>query len=133
MRNTIRLFVKDAKCQEMLIEVLAGLVAARWKAGVIENTSVADMTTEVLTELSVDELRNEVAAVLPRLLKEHGDEVTRERDERKKKLAALQVEEGEGKIANLPTAVYGNKDDFHKGLEVLGQPHSNTLEELMRE
>ena len=28
MRNTIRLFVKDAKCQEMLIEVLASLVAA---------------------------------------------------------------------------------------------------------
>jgi len=133
MRKTICLFVKDAKCQEMLIEVLAGLVAARWKVGVIDNTSVSDKTTEVLTELSVDELRKEVAAVLPRLLKEHGDEVKREREERKKKLAALQVEEGEGKFTNLPTAAYGNKDDFHKGLEVLGQPHPNTLEELIRE
>ena len=28
MRNAIRLFVKNAKCQEMFIEVLAGLVAA---------------------------------------------------------------------------------------------------------
>ena len=28
MRNAIRLLVKDAKCQEMLIEVLACLVAA---------------------------------------------------------------------------------------------------------
>jgi hypothetical protein len=46
MRKTIRLFVKDAKCQEMLIEVLAGLVAARWKV-VIDNTSVSDKTTEV--------------------------------------------------------------------------------------
>jgi len=45
----------------------------------------------VLTELSVDELRKEVAAVLPRRMKEHGDEVKREREERKKKLAALQV------------------------------------------
>ena len=31
MRNAIRLFLKDAKCQEILIEVLAGLVAAHWK------------------------------------------------------------------------------------------------------
>ena len=49
-----------------------------------------DKTTQVLTELSVDELRNELAAVLPRRIKEHGDEVKREREERKKKLAALQ-------------------------------------------
>ena len=40
----------------------------------------------------MDELRKEVAVVLPRLLKEPGDdEVKREREERKKKLAALQV------------------------------------------
>jgi hypothetical protein len=45
----------------------------------------------VLTELSVDELRKEVAAMLPRRMKEHGDEVKREREERKKNLAALQV------------------------------------------
>jgi hypothetical protein len=89
---------------------------------VINNTSVSDKTTEVLTELSVDELRKEVAVVLPRLLKEHGDEVNRKREQTKKKLAALQSEKGEGKFANLPTAAYGNKEDFHKGLEVLGQP-----------
>jgi hypothetical protein len=34
------------------------------------------------------------------------------------KFAALQVEEGAGKFAQLPTAAYGNKEDFHKGLEV---------------
>ena len=39
----------------------------------------------------MDELRKEVAAVLPGRMKEHGDEVKREREERKKKLAALQV------------------------------------------
>ena len=91
IRSTIRLFVKDAKCLEMLIEVLAGLVAAHWKVGGDDDTSVVDKTVEVLTELSVDELRKEVAAVLPRRMKEHGDEVKREREERKKKLAALQV------------------------------------------
>ena len=65
MRNAIRLFIRDAKCQKMLIEVLAGLVAAHWKVGGDDDTSVADKTTEVLTELSVDELRKELAAVLP--------------------------------------------------------------------
>ncbi len=39
----------------------------------------------------MDELRKEVAAVLPGRMKEHGNEVKREREERKKKLAALQV------------------------------------------
>ena len=47
MRNAIRLFVKNAKCQEMLIEVLAGLVAANWEVGGDHDTSVADKTTEV--------------------------------------------------------------------------------------
>jgi hypothetical protein len=91
MRNAIRLFVKNAKCQEMFIEVLAGLVAAHWQVGGDDDTSVAHKTTEVLTELSVDELRKELAAVLPRRMKDHGDEVKREREERKKKLAAFQV------------------------------------------
>jgi hypothetical protein len=133
MRNAIRLFVKDAKYQEVLIEVLAGLVAANWKAGGDDVISVAEKTTEVLTELSVDELHKEVAALLPRRLKKSGDEVKREREERKKKLAALQVEEGESKFAHLPTAAYGDKDGFHKGLEIIGLPHPNTLEELIKE
>ena len=61
MRNTIRLFVKDAKCQEMLIEVLAGLVAAHWKVGGEDDTSVADKTIEVYryeyTDMSTDVIR----------------------------------------------------------------------------
>jgi len=130
MRNAIRLFLKDAKCQEMLIEVLAGLVAAHWKVGGDDDTSVADKTTQVLTKLSLDEFRKEVAAVLPQRLKERGDEVKREREERKKK---LQVEEGKGKFTDLPEAAYGTKDDFHKGLEIIGQPHANTMEQLIKE
>jgi len=47
MRNAIRLFVKNAKCQEMFIEVLAGLVAAHWQVGGDDDTSVAHKTTEV--------------------------------------------------------------------------------------
>ncbi len=122
MRNAIRLFVKDAKCQEMLIEVLAGLVAVNWKVGGDDDTSVADKTTEVLTELSVDELRKEVAAVLPRRLKERGDEVKREREERKKKLQVTTFD----KFAQLPTAAYGTKKDFHQGLEVHSRSRAQT-------
>jgi hypothetical protein len=33
-------------------------------------------------------------------------------------LSALQVKEGEGKFVQLPEAAYGDKNDFHKGLEV---------------
>ena len=40
MLNAICLFVKDDKCQEMLIEVLASLVAANWKVGGDDNNSV---------------------------------------------------------------------------------------------
>ena len=54
MRNTIHLFVKDAKCQEMLIEVLAGLVAAHWKVGGDEHNSVTDKTTEVYRYICTD-------------------------------------------------------------------------------
>ena len=129
MRNAIRLFLKDVKCQEILIEVLAGLVAAHWKVGGDDDTSVADKTTQVLTKLSVDEFRKEVAAVLPQRLKERGNEVKREREDRKKK---LQVDQGHSKFVDLPTAAYGTKKDFHQNLEIIGQPHANTLEQLSR-
>jgi hypothetical protein len=114
----------------MLIEVLACLVAAHWKDGGDDDTSVADKPTEVPTKLSMDEWRKEVAAVLPQRLKERGNEVKRERKERKKK---LQVEEGQGKFTNLSTFAYGTKKNFHQGLEILGQPHANTLEQLIKE
>jgi len=133
MRNAIRVFLQSSKCQELLVESLASLVAAHWKAGGDDDTSVADKATEILTELPMDEVSKQVAVVLPRRFKERGDEVKREREERKKKLAKMQVEEGEGKFAQLPTAAYGNKKNFHQGLEVIGLPHPNTLEELIKE
>jgi hypothetical protein len=123
MRNAIRLFLKDANCQEMLIEMLAGLVAANWKVGGDDDTSVADKTTEVLTKLSVYQFGKEVVAVLPRRLKERGNEVKREREERKKE---LKVEKGQGKFADLPTAAYGTKEDFHQGLEVHSRSRAQT-------
>ena len=54
MRSTIRLFVNDAKCLEMLIEVLAGLVAANWKVWGEDDTSVVDKTVEVYQYIGTD-------------------------------------------------------------------------------
>ena len=54
MRSTIRLLVNDAKCLEMLIEVLAGLVAANWKVGGEEDESVVDKTIEVYRYICTD-------------------------------------------------------------------------------
>ncbi len=66
MRSTIRLFVKDAKCLEMLIEVLAGLVAAHWKVGGDDETSVVDKTVEVYryicTDMCTDIIRRHLRA-----------------------------------------------------------------------
>ena len=73
--NATCLFLQGAKCQEVLVESLASLVAAPWKAEGDDDISVADKTTEILTELSMDEVSKEVAVVLPWLLKAHGDEV----------------------------------------------------------
>ena len=123
MRNAIRLFVQDAKCQELLVEALAGLVAARWNTvtddSVTKDTPVAEKTTVVLTELSADEMREEVTAVLPKRLEERVAQVKLERKRSAEALKELQVDqEGVGKFSQLPIAAYGKKDAFHKGLEV---------------
>ncbi len=60
IRSTIRLFVKDAKCLEMLIEVLAGLVAAHWKVGGDEDTSVVDKTVEVYQYVSCTDMCTDI-------------------------------------------------------------------------
>ena len=47
-------------------------------------------------------------------------------------LAAKHDKADVGKF-DLGAAVFGNGDDFHKGLEVVGVPHSRIREEMMRE
>jgi hypothetical protein len=135
MRNAIQLFVKGANCQELIVESLAGLVAAHLTKSPQtkdQDTSVADKTLVALTELSVDEMCEELA-LLPLYLREHGGEVKRERESRAKNMCDLQVDQGVSKFAHLPTAAYGTKDDFHKSLESIGLPHPDVLEEMQRE
>ena len=82
---------------------------------------MAEQTLDTLTELSLEEMRGDVAPLYASL-KEHGEQVKQDREARAKKLAAFEVEEAEGKFTHmryaLPTAAYGDKDSFHKGLEV---------------
>ena len=124
MRNAIRLFVSGANTQGLLVEMLVGAVTAHLATttpphdtSVADNTSVADKTLDALVSLKETELHEAVAA-LSRAMREHGEQMRREREKRAKALTQLQLDEGEGKFANLPTAAYGTKDDFHKGLEV---------------
>ena len=133
MRNAIRLFVSGANTQGLLVEMLVGAVTAHVATTTPpHDTSVADKTLDALVSLKETELHEAVAA-LSRAMREHGEQMRREREKRAKALTQLQLDEGEGKFANLPTAAYGTKDDFHKGLEVIGQAHPNTLEELIKE
>ena len=118
MRNAIRLFVSGANTQGLLVEMLVGAVTAHLATTTPpHDTSVADKTLDALVSLKETELHEAVAA-LSRAMREHGEQMRREREKRAKALTQLQLDEGEGKFASLPTAAYGTKDDFHKGLEV---------------
>ena len=118
MRNAIRLFVSGANTQGLLVEMLVGAVTAHLATTTPpHDTSVADKTLDALVSLKETELHEAVAA-LSRAMREHGEQMRCEREKRAKALTQLQLDEGEGKFANLPTAAYGTKDDFHKGLEV---------------
>ena len=119
IRRAVRLFVMQAGFQELAVESLSGLVYGHLSknAPAEEGTSLAEQTLDTLTELSLEEMRGDVAPLYASL-KEHGEQVKQDREARAKKLAAFEVEEAEGKFTQLPTAAYGDKDSFHKGLEV---------------
>ena len=97
-----------------------------------DGTSWAEQTLDTLTELSAEEIRDELAPLYASL-KEHGEQVKLDREARAKNLAKLEVDTAEGKFTQLPTAAYGDKDSFHQGLEVLGLPHPDVLTEMKRE
>jgi uncharacterized protein len=133
IRLAIRLFIKGAECQDILVEALAGLVTAHLsKAPWQCKADTSCNTLEALTWLSEQEMLEELVH-LPKSLKRHCCTVKQEREDRSTKIASLQVDRGEGKFADLPTAAYGDKDSFHKGLEVVGLPHPHVLDEMRRE
>ena len=120
MRNAIRLFLTGANTQGLMVEMLVGAVTAhlaKTPQPQDDDTSVADKTFRALVSLKAAEMHESMVA-LPKALSKHAEQVRREREHRDKALTQLQLDEGEGKFANLPTAAYGTKDDFHKGLEV---------------
>ena len=120
MRNAVRLFVSGANTQGLIVEMLVGAVSAHLAKTTQpheDDTSVADKTHAALMSLTQAEL-HEALAALPEAVREHGEQVRREREKRDKALTQLERDKGEGKFANLATAAYGKKDDFHKGLEV---------------
>ena len=125
MRNTILLFVKEAKLLDLVVAELAADVAAilrrRTSRPQDDVVPVAEQTLVALLELSEEELLSSLAAVSP-CLKVHAERVRREREERAERMVQLCVDpsQSKSKFSELPTAAYGNKDSFHKGLEVIG-------------
>ena len=119
IRRAVRLFVTQSGFQELVVESLSGLVYGHLSANASADagTPLAEQTLDTLTELSAEEMRDELAPLYASL-KEHGEQVKQDREARAKKLAAFEVDEAEGKFTQLPTAAYGDKDSFHKGLEV---------------
>ena len=140
MRAAIRLFLEGAQVQDLLVELLAGLVAAALSKMVHPREDAAgdactEQTLDALAELSEEEMRPALST-LALSLKEHGVQRKREREERARKLASLTAvscDHREGKFAHLPTAAYGDKDSFHKGLDIIGLPHPHVLPEMARE
>ena len=134
IRRAIRLFVMQSGFQELLVESLSGLVYGHLseKSPAEDGTSWAEQTLDTLTELSAEEMRDELAPLYASL-KEHGEQVKQDRAARADKLKEFKVQEAEGKFTQLLTAAYGDKDSFHKGLEVLGLPHPDVLTEMKRE
>ena len=134
IRRAVRLFVTQSGFQELVVESLSGLVYGHLSATASADagTPLAEQTLDTLTELSAEEMRDELAPLYASL-KEHGEQVKLDREARAKNLAKLEVDTAEGKFTQLPTAAYGDKDSFHKGLEVLGLPHPDVLTEMKRE
>ena len=135
MRNAIRLFLTGVNAQGLMVEILVGAVTAhlaKTPQPLDDDTSVADKTIRALVSMKEAEM-HEAMGALPKALSKHAEQVRFEREDRDEVLAQLQLDEGQGKFTDLPTAAYGNKEAFHKGLEVIGQPHPNTLEELIKE
>ena len=119
IRRAVRLFVTQSGFQELVVESLSGLVYGHLSANAsaVDGTSWAEQTLDTLTELSAEEMRDELAPLYASL-KEHGEQVKQDRAARADKLKEFKVQEAEGKFTQLHTAAYGYKDSFHKGLEV---------------
>ena len=134
IRRAVRLFVTQSGFQELVVETLSGLVYGHLSANASADagTPLAEQTLDTLTELSAEEMRDELAPLYASL-KEHGEQVKLDREARAKNLAKLEVDTAEGKFTQLPTAAYGDKDSFHQGLGVLGLPHPDVLTEMKRE
>ena len=122
MRSAIRLFLKGAKTQELLVEMFVGAVTAhlaKTSQPHDDDTSVADKTLGALMSLKMAEI-HEAVTPLSKAVREHAEQVRRERQKRDKARAQFQRDKAEGKF-KIPTAAFGKKADFHNGLEVRGR------------
>ena len=128
--QTLRQFVEESACVDLLVEGLAAMVAAKS----LEDTKSVSVQ-EVLAQISAEEERALAANVVAALRGQA--EVAKEKlalDAKAPAAAAFGTADAHtGKFAHLPEAAFGTTADFHRGLEVVGVPHPRAREEMRKE
>ena len=135
-------YVKEGKIEALIVHVLSGLVHLKRKSCTTartpvtdssEDTSLADVMRQDLAQLSLHELQQSLD-VLVRSVEVHGAVVQQRIKGRDtgNPLSTLSADDP-GKFQIPPTAAYGDENDFARGLEILGAPHSNIIGEMEKE
>jgi hypothetical protein len=145
--RTVRHFVEKSECIDVLVDSLISKVnkerersMSRSKltpTDVGQGEQATDSGTtgvlEVLSNLSEKD-GQALAASMARPLCDRVAKIKRDLAARDKAPAeSIAVRDTDSKFANLPEAAYGKREDFHRGLEVIGFPHSKASEEMLNE
>ena len=136
--RTVRHFVDQSECLDLLVNGLISMVRDK-RPHLTPQEGAEGGSHEVLRALAqVSE--QDARVLLPDLataLCKQAKVVTGQLAARAEKGPAAdtcdEVEAKQNKFANLPEAAYGSVSDFHRGLEVVGVPHPQTMEEMIKE
>ena len=141
--RTVRHFVEKSECMDVLVDSLISKVNKERSRSKLTTPDVGqgeqatDSGTtgvlEVLSNLSEKD-GQALAASMARPLCDRVAKIKRDLAARDKAPAeSIAVRDTDSKFANLPEVAYGKREDFHRGLEVIGFPHSKASEEMLNE
>jgi Ca2+-binding EF-hand superfamily protein len=125
--KVVTAYVQEAKCE---VAIVAALLRMLLSAEMTEEYS-AKRTEMILAELPMKDLVAALALRVPKQLVAHGVQEQKNRSIREAFQKEQQV--NKGKFTSLPEAAYGDIEDFFRGFEVLGLPHSDILKHMMIE
>ena len=136
--KAVALFFQQSRCAQAIVLALLEKVNDRrsMSAHGEDDLSAADHMMVGLASLTEQEMRSVLEgsqALAPSSLLLHRDKVKEDLEGRKEVSQELDDIAGGKKFADMSTAVFGDKDAFDKGLEVLGAPHPDVLGQVGRE